>query len=50
MHSSIHYLDGLVAQAGRLEERGILDHSGVDGVDPDPLLGDVEARAPSRRF
>ena len=45
--SSMLYLDSLVAEAGRVEERGVLDDSGVDGVDPDPLLGHVEARAPS---
>ena len=43
------HLDGLVAEAGGVEERGVLDDSGVDRVDPDPLLGHVQARAPSRR-
>ena len=45
----ITHLDGLVAESGGVEERGVLDDPGIDRVDPDPLLGHVQARAPSRR-
>ena len=43
------HLDSLVAESGGVEERGVFDDPGVDRVDPDTLLGHVQARAPSRR-